>query len=135
MNLKELSQYYWLCKEIELDTERLKKLEIKAGSAHAQRITGMPRGGNGSQDRIGDYAAEIVDLQAIIAAKRIQCIHERQRIERFITGIPDSQTRILFTLRFIEFRKWSDVAARAGGSATEFTARQIVSRYLRNKKK
>ena len=135
MDLKDLSQYYWLCKEIELDTERLSELEVKAGTAHAQQIMGMPHGGNGSQDRIGDYAAEIVDLQAIIAAKRIQCIHERQRIERFIAGIPDSQTRILFTLRFVEFRKWRDVAARAGGPATEFTVRKTISRYLRNQKK
>ena len=134
MTKKELSQYYWLEKEIKDDEERLRTLREQATAPHAQRLTGMPHGGNGDHDKIGKATAEIVDLQAIIAAKQIQCIHEKQRIERFIVEIPDSMTRMMFAHRCIDGMSWQEVADSMGYRMTGENARQIFYRYLKQSK-
>lgn len=132
MTKKELSQYYWLQMEIEADERRLQAMKEKAQAPHAQKLTGMPSGG-GSGDHLGDIMAEITDLEAIIAAKRIQCTHERHRIERFIHSIPDSMTRMIFTYRCIDSMSWREVAINMGHKMSEENARQIFHRYLKNK--
>ena len=130
MTLGEMGQYNWLTKEIQRDEQRLKELEEIAIVAKSPSYTGMPRG-NGTTSKVELYAAEIVDLEAIIAAKRLQCIHERNRIERFIAEIDDSRTRLIFTLRCIDCMSWGRVAEYMGGGMTADTARQIYSRYIK----
>ena len=76
-------------------------------------------------------AAEIVDLQAIIAARQIQCIHERARLERWISGIPDSLTRQIFQARFVEGMTWAQVAEAVGGKNTEGSVKMACNRYLK----
>jgi len=131
MTQKEVSQYYWLCKEIKLDEERLEELKLEAYNQKSPSLSGMPRGSEVTS-KVERYAVEITDLEAIIAAKRLQCIHERNRIERFIADIPDSMTRMIFTLRSIKCLTWRQVAQRMGGPMSEENAKQIFSRYLRS---
>ena len=130
MTKKELSQYYWLQKEINGYEEKLRELRGRAASIQAQTFSDMPKGG-GAGRSIEDTVAEILDLEAIIAAKQLQCIHERSRLERFILSIPDSMTRLVFDLRCVQGLHWKDVAAHMGGGMTEGRARQIFSRHLR----
>ena len=99
MTLQELSQLYYLNREIEMDQRRLWELEGKA-LPHSPSLTGMPSGG-GEQDKVGLYAAEIADLRGIIEAKHQQCLYERNRLERYIAGIEDSFLRQVFTYRFV----------------------------------
>ena len=44
MTLKELSQLYYLNREIERDQRRLEELKLQSRSISATEITGMPRG-------------------------------------------------------------------------------------------
>jgi len=129
MTLTELSQLYYLNREIEMDLRRIRALEARAGPG-AQALTGMPHG-NGVSDIVGDCAAEIADLRGIIEAKRRQCIFERNRLERYISSIPDSLTRQIFTYRFVNGLPWGQVAARVGGGNTGDGCRMAVKRYLR----
>lgn len=128
MTLKELSQLYYLNREIEMDQRRLRELEAKALPG-AQVITGMPHG-TGVVDKVGEYVAEIADLRGIIEAKHQQCLYERSRLERYITGIDDSFLRQVFTYRFISGLPWRQVAACIGGGNTEDGCRKAVKRYL-----
>lgn len=128
MTLKELSQLYYLNREIEMDQQRLRELEVKALPG-AQVITGMPHG-SGVSDVVGRYAAEIADLRGIIEAKHQQCLYERSRLERYIAGIDDSLLRQIFTYRFINGLPWHQVAACIGGGNTEDGCRKAVKRYL-----
>lgn len=129
MTLKELSQLYWLIKEIKMDEERLRELESSAMSVSAQVITGMPRGSRNNRSPIEAVTAEIIDLKTIIAAKQIQCVHERARLERYIASIDDSLTRMVFTARFVEGKTWADVADAIGGN-TEDSVKKVCYRYL-----
>ncbi len=128
MTLKELSQLYYLNREIEMDQQRLRELEVKALPG-AQVITGMPHG-SGVSDVVGRYAAEIADLRGIIEAKHQQCLYERSRLERYIAGIDDSLLRQIFTYRFINGLPWHQVAACIGGGNTADSVRMACYRYL-----
>ena len=55
MTLKELSQLYYLNREMEMDQRRLRELEAKALPG-AQVITGMPHG-TGVVDKVGGWAS------------------------------------------------------------------------------
>ena len=134
MTKKELSQLYWLNREIEMDTGRLRELEAMVSSPKAQKLDGTPHTA-GYGDALARCVAEIVGLKAIIAAKQQQCIYERNRLERYIAGIPDSLTRQIFTLRFINGLSWYQVAAHIGGGNTDDSVRicrpcSVFSCYL-----
>ena len=95
MTIKELSQLYYLNREIERDRERLSILRSKASSMGASGFDGIPKSGS-LGGRLEQCIAEIVDLEVIIQAKITQCLHERNRLERYISDIPDSITRQVF---------------------------------------
>lgn len=128
MTLKELSQLYYLNREIEMDKKRLLELEARAVSCSAD-LTGAPRS-PGAGDRVGRYAADIVDLKGIIEAKLQQCIYERNRLERYIVTIEDSLLRQVFTYRFVNGLPWQQVAACIGGSNTADSVRMMCNRYI-----
>ena len=131
MTLKELSQLYYLNREIENDHRRLKELEAKLTSPSSPNLSGMPRSttyGN----KIESSVADIIDLRAIIAAKQQQCIYEHSRLMRYITEIDDSLTREIFIFRFVNGLSWRQVAVSVGGNNTAENVRQICSRYIRD---
>lgn len=130
MTVKELSQLYWLNREIEMDKRRLEDLEILAASPKSQKLDSMPHI-SGYGDALALRVADIVDLKAIIAAKQQQCIYERNRLERYIAGIDDCFLRQIFTYRFINGLPWHQVAACVGGSNTANGCRMAVNRYLK----
>ena len=130
MTLKELSQLYYLNKEIERDKQRLEDLKARACSLSGAGLSGMPGGGALTGSSIDRYIAEIVDLEAIISAKLTQCLHERNRLERYIASIPDSLTRQIFTLRFIDGLTWLHVSHRVGGYNTADSVRMTCNRYI-----
>lgn len=129
MTLKELSQLYYLNREIERDQERLEDLRARASSP------GMPScdcaKAQGFENRLERYIAEIVDLEAIIQAKLTQCLHERNRLERYIAAIPDSLTRQIFQLRFVECLSWVRIAYQVGGGNTEAGVKMTCYRYIK----
>ena len=130
MTLKELSQLYWLNKEIEADEKRLKELrelsQSPAGAAGAE----IPQNNGEVNKRVERMASEIVDLEALIAAKLIQRIHEQARLERYIADITDSLTRQIFTHRFIDGKTWLKVARCIGGDSTSDSVRMRCTRYI-----
>lgn len=134
MTLKELSQLYYLNREIERDQERLEKLRARASAPGAPNYDGMPKSPS-FENRLERYIAEIVDLEAIIPAKITQCLHERARLERYIAEIPDSLTRQIFQLRFINGLTWVQIAFSVGGGNTEEGVRKRVYRYLEQENK
>ena len=91
----------------------------------------MPKGPFNPTSPVERLAAEITDLKAIIAARQIQCIHERARLERWISAIPDSLTRQIFHLRYVSGLPWLQVALSIGGGNTEAGVKMTCYRYLK----
>lgn len=132
MTRKELSQLYFLNKEIEQNKRRLEELEAIAEGCTAQ-ITGMPHA-TGVHDKIGDYSAEIADLRDLIALNMQRCWYELNKLERYIQSIDDSQMRQILTLRYINGLNWQQVAFSIGGGNTANGVQMAVKRFLKKNK-
>ena len=77
MTKKELSQLYYLKKEIKEQQRRLDELET-AATACTAKITGLPSG-RGISDKIGNYAAQIADLKGLLDLNLKKCFYELNR--------------------------------------------------------
>ncbi|NLD18834.1 MAG: hypothetical protein GX663_01105 [Clostridiales bacterium] len=128
MNKKELSQLYYLNREIEEQQRRLRELESLATSCNC-RITGMPHG-SGVNDRIGNYIAEILDLKELIDLNIRKCFYELNRLNRYIQTIEDCQIRQILSLRYINGFNWRQIAYSLGGNNTEDSVKKMAYRFI-----
>lgn len=129
MTQKELSQLYWLNREIEEQQRRLNELECLATSCTNQ-ITGMPRS-MGVTNRLAKYAAEITDLRGLIDLNIKKCFYELNRLNRFIETVDDSMMRQILSLRYVNGLAWRQIAFSIGGNNTADSVRMIHNRFLR----
>ncbi len=134
MTLKELSQLYYLRKEIALDQKRLDNLVSLASCPPGPDMSGMPHGGSPGS-RTEQLAVEIAYLRGLIDGKRLRCVQEQVRLEQYIQSIPDSLTRMIFRLRFSEGLSWQQVAFEIGGNNTADSVKKVCYRYLKAAKK
>jgi hypothetical protein len=128
MTKKELSQLYYLNREIEEQQRRLAELESLATSATGH-ITGTPRAMR-TADRVGEYASEIADLKALLDLNLKKCFYELNRLNRCIAGAADSQTRLILSLRYINGMTWRQIAFSIGGNNTEEGVKKAAYRYI-----
>ena len=128
---RELSQLYYLSREIERDKRRLKELEALAEGT-TQHLTGMPIA-PGFGDKTARYAIEIMELKEIIECNMRRCMIEYNRLIRFISSVEDSQMRQILTLRYVNGMTWREVAQSIGGGNTEDGVRMAHSRFLGRK--
>ncbi len=132
MTVKELSQLYYLKREIEKDKQRLWELGLTASGLGAQNLTGMPRG-NGTETKLERNTNRKLELERIIKNKIERCEHERLRIEQYIASVEDSQMRLILTYRFIDNCSWKQVAIRIKGGNTADSVRMACKRFLNEK--
>lgn len=134
MTLKELSQLYYLSREIEMDRERLERLRSELSAAKTPSYDDMPRA-SAFESGLERCIAEIVDLEAVIGEKIKRLSQERSRLESYIAEIPDSLTRQIFYLRFVECLPWVQIAFSVGGGNTEASVKMTCYRYLKKNQK
>ena len=129
---RELSQLYYLSREIERDKRRLKELEALAEGT-TQHLTGMPIA-PGFGDKTARYAIEIMELKEIIECNLRRYMIEYNRLMRFISEVKDSQMRQILTLRYVNGMTWREVAQSIGGGNTEDGVKQAAHRFISGKK-
>jgi len=130
MTLKEISIYYELHKQLEQNRRMLSSLYVAAGLG-AQEITGMPHG-PGASDPVNGLVVEIEDLKKRIARLELECEQEKKILEQYIDAVEDSQTRMIFRLRFVHCMTWSQVAKAVGGGNTANGVRAVCYRHLKS---
>lgn len=131
MTKKELSQLYYLKKEIKEQQRRLEELETAAMSCNA-KITGLPHG-TGISDKIGNYASQIADLKSLLDLNLKKCFYELNRLDRYIESVDDPLLRQIMTYRFINGYSWSKIAYMIGGNNTPDGLRIKMMRFLGKK--
>lgn len=129
MTKKELSQLYYLNREIEELKRRIEELECAATSTTTS-ITGMPTV-SGVSDKVGKYAAEIADLKSILDLNLKKCFYELNRLNRYIQSIEDSEMRMILSLRYVNGLCWDQVAASISMYATADSVRKAHDRFLK----
>lgn len=112
---KELSQLYWLKKEIERESRRVEELEALATGCTAG-ASGMP--GSGSLSDKTAIAVQIADCKTLIETKRRELVTEYNRLLHYIKDVDDAYIRNILKYRYIECLTWRQVALRMGGTAS-----------------
>lgn len=130
MTLKELSQLYYLNREIEDLKNKISELEAKATDTSV-KITGMPHGACAG-DKIGRAVAELDYYRAKLTDRLERCRVELIRLNDYISACPDSLTRQILTYRFVNGLSWNQVAASVGMSSTEYSVKHTAYRYIKN---
>ena len=128
MTKKELSQLYYLKKEIKEQQRRIAELEAVATNC-STKITGLPSG-KGISDKIGNYAAQIADLKALLDLNLKKCFYELNRLDRFIQSVKDPLLRQILTCRFVNGYSWRKIAYTVGGNNTPDGLRVKMMRFL-----
>ena len=127
MTKERLSQLSWLKLEIEELSGRVRRIE-SALSGRAARIDGMSWLGS-ARNFAGDMAPQLCDLKDQLVGLRNTAMAQYTDLQTFIAEIGDSQTRLIFTLRYVDNLSWHQVAWRLGGNTSD-SVRMIHNRYL-----
>ncbi len=131
MTLKELSQLYYLDKLIRRDEERLEQIRSRLTNI-TTNLDGMPKQ-TGVSDKVGNGVTELVELEKKIAQDRIRFEKEKAELEQYLRRIEDKQIRLIFLLRFVDLKSWSEIAEKIGGGNTEDSVKKTCYRYLKKK--
>lgn len=130
MTKKELSQLYYLKKEIKEQQRRLDELET-AATACTAKITGLPNG-RGISDKIGNYAAQIADLKRLLDLNLKKCFYELNRLDRYIQSVDDPLIRQIILYRFENNMSWNQIERAIGGNNSSESLRKKLYRYLKS---
>ena len=127
MTLNELSQLYWMRREVIMDARRLVELEKMTNGIFGMTETGV-------NDRTGVTASKIEELKNILTDKQYKILTERNKLEQYIASVDDSYMRQILTLRFVDGYSWQKVAIEIGGNNTADSVRKACRRYIAKKK-
>lgn len=127
MTKRELSQLYYLNREIDRECARLAQLEAAATSA-TSTISGLPHAGTISDKTA--LAAAIADSRQVIQNTQHLAVIEYNRLMRYIADIDDSLIRQIIRARYVDGKSWHEVAEVIGGNNTADSVRMAHNRFL-----
>lgn len=128
MTRHELSQLSMLNNEAKIISERIEELETALKS---QRIViqGLPLPGLFGEN-IREYEHRLEALKKSYSEKLKQCFDTMDKLNEFIESIPDSELRMIFSLRYINNMPWQALAWHLGFDGDGSTERKKHDRYL-----
>ncbi len=102
MDKQKLSQLYYLNREIEGIIDRIGALTLRENR--------LDTCGGGNEE----IKEEIDYLKNMLLIEQKRCLEQQKRLENFISKIPDSQMRLILSLRYINGLSWQQVAFSIG---------------------
>lgn len=124
MTEKELNQLHYLNIEIVHLKEEIMKLESES-EVKAQVLTGMPYSGRLS-DPTGNKGTELSENKMLLNLNLARAEIEKNKLERFIASIKDSEMRIIIRLRHINSLTWEEI-----GEELHMDRRTASRKYLK----
>jgi DNA-directed RNA polymerase sigma subunit (sigma70/sigma32) len=109
MTKYELRNYKYICEEMEQIQDQIISLRSKILSPKSQVINGMPRGGSGNGDRIGEVICKINELENMYQDKHLALLSLREDIERVLEPL-ECKERLLIRYRYIDGMTWGAIA-------------------------
>ena len=131
MTSRELKNLYYLKKEIEQLRRQISELEACATNC-STKITGLPNG-KGVSDKIGNYAAQIADLKALLDLNLKKCFYEFNRLNRYIEEVEEPLIKQIMIYRFEHQMGWMQIEKAMGGKNRAESLRKKLYRYLKKK--
>ena len=124
----ELSQIFYLNKELQMWQREKERLEGKIG-ASSQVTNGMPHG-YGASDPTGNLAQELAQCHLMISCKCVELQIQRNKIIRYIEELEDSLLRQIMFYRCVSCMNWHEVAKTIGGNTTSNSVRMAFNRFV-----
>ena len=131
MTSRELKNLYYIKKEIEEQQRRIAELEAAATNC-STKITGLPSG-KGISDKIGNYAAQLADLKALLDLNLKKCFYEFNRLNRYIEEVEEPLIKQIMIYRFEHQMSWMQIEKAMGGKNRAESLRKKLYRYLKKK--
>ena len=107
MNRGELNELYWLTKEIEDLQNRLQELEETNGIGSSKMGDGIH--GSDVSNPVEKVAIKKLQLKNRIAENMLVILEQKEKIERYVETIPDSQIRTIIRLRNVDLMSWESI--------------------------
>lgn len=126
MTRKELSQIYYINREIEM-WER--ELESVTG-LQSPRLDGLPRGSK-TGDSTANKALRAAEIREIINGLLAKLQMKRKEIYDYIATIDDSLMRQIIMYRCLSLCTWEEVAIYVGGGNSADSVRKLFVRFVR----
>lgn len=117
---KRLLAYRTLNEEIDNESERLDRMEMKVKSAGGINFTGMPKAQSPVYDRMAEIVARVVDLRAEIRELVSKRDVERKEIEALVKKLDKAGERAVIRSRYLDLEEWEDVQFVLFGCKTDF---------------
>lgn len=125
MTKKELSQIYYLNREIEMWQIELESLR----DISSVKLNGMPKGTD-ITDATGEKAIRAAQISNIIEGKLKELQIKRKEIYEFITELDDPLMRQIVMYRCLSLCTWEEVAIYVGGRNTAESVRKMFDRFF-----
>jgi hypothetical protein len=107
--IKKRLRAVWYCqRRIDRNNERLQRLRSKAEKMTTS-FSDAP-GGSGPGDRVGEYAALIIDMETAILQDSKDMWQTIKETEILISTLDDYQERLVLQLRYCDCRPLLDIA-------------------------
>ena len=130
MTTQELSQLYWLNKEIVMWQQELERLENQS-KAKGPEITDVPQHGSSTGNKVENQALRPEIIREEILELKQKAEHELSRLRQYINGIDDSLVRQIIEYKYAQRLTWEETAARIGGANSKESLRKTLQRFLR----
>ena len=125
MSEKELSQYYYLKKEIKDIESRIAELGYGVGSI---KYTDEPKG----KTKVISIQEKISELKDLLIERRISALEAYLNIESFVGSIDVSEIRTIARYRFLDCLTWEQIAAKLGNGQDRTSISKKMRKYLSN---
>lgn len=131
MTLEELNEYSIIKAHIEQCRDKIREISSRTISSPIFDTSGIsksPSSRNPTEEKYIRAMAkkEMYELQIAEDMDKIT------RIEKYISSIRDSRTRMIFEMRIYENEKFWKIAMKFGGRNTEDSVKNIFYRYLKH---
>lgn len=128
MTRKELSQVYYLKRELKMWEQKLSDLRSQS-LVKAQQISGMPFANtNEITDATFEHVSRIMELQADIDVFRLNIEKKIAEIERYIQTLDDSLLRQIIEYRCCQCKTWQATAMMIGYGTSAESCRKYFDR-------
>ena len=116
-------------KDIDSQTERLDRLELKIRSVGSPTLSDMPKSPSPPQDRVTALIADKIDLENDIRQAIAEQRREKEAIETILRKLRHSEERAVIRMRYFDGASWNDVVDMLFGDKDDFLGKEDT--YLR----
>lgn len=125
MTKKELSQIYYINREIEMWQRELENIT----NLQSPNLDGMPKSA-APGDSTGQKALRAAQISETIDGLLAELQVKRREVYDYIATLEDSMMRQIIMYRCLSLCTWEEVAAYVGGRNTGESVRKMYDRYF-----